>query len=132
MFVRITQEVVLLRTRFPDAEFREVGNWVHIPGYKLPNGWGRDDVGLSFRFPESGYPQNPFYGFYLPSNLQFKGKQPEGNYTHTAPAQPPFQGGPWALFSGNPDPWAPAIEIGEGSNILSWLHSIGERLREGS
>jgi hypothetical protein len=129
---RIDQEVALLRTRFPDAEYRQEGGWVRIPAFNLPQGWGKEEVELIFKFPDSGYPQNPFYGFYLPSSLQFNGQQPQGNYTHVAPAQPPFKGESRAFFSGNPEPWTPAIVIGDGSNILSWIHGIGERLREGA
>jgi len=132
METRIAQELDLLRTRYPEAEYRPQGFWVRIPKFKLPPGWSRDEIDLVIKFPDGGgFPQNPFYGFYVPSDLRFNGQQPNGNYTNVAPAQPPFEGGPWAIFSGNPDPWTPKPLIEEGSNILSWIHGITERLREG-
>lgn len=127
---RIAEEVALMRTRYPELEYLQLGHWVRIPRFRLPAGWGRPEISLAFQFPPSGYPQNPFYGFYVPTGLRFGSAVPR-NFTDPAPAQPPFRDLIWAMFSGNPEPWNPSPQIQSGTNGLSWLHSIYARLEEG-
>lgn len=127
---RIADEVQLLMARFPSHEFRAEGYWVLLPSVSLVEGWNEKVINLAFQFPASGYPQNPFYGFYVPTGLRFNDELPT-NFTDPAAAQPPFPGKTWAFFSGNPDPWAPNVDLLAGSNVLSWIVSINERLREG-
>lgn len=127
---RIAAEVQLLVARYPGHEFRPDGCWVLLPSVSLIEGWNESVTDLAFQFPASGYPQNPFYGFYVPTGLRFNSQLPT-NFTDPAAAQPPFPGKTWAFFSGNPDPWSPDVDILAGSNVLSWIVSINERLREG-
>jgi hypothetical protein len=126
---RILREVELMRNRYPDLHYEASGYWIRLPSFKLPTGWGSEDIALAFQFPAAGYPQNPFYGFYAPSGIRYRNEKPL-NFTDPAPGRPPFPGA-WAFFSGNPDPWSPASEIACGSNALSWLHSIYERFTQG-
>lgn len=125
----MSEEVALMRTRFPDLEYVEAGHWVRIPVFRLPDGWGRNEIPLVFQFPASNFPQAPFYGFYVPSGLRFRTTVPK-NFTDPAAAAPPFARA-WAFFSGNPDPWNPSLQIEKGSNGLTWLHSIYARFQEG-
>jgi hypothetical protein len=126
---RITAELEQLRAHYPDLEFVSQGLWVRILSLALPNGWDRERIDVAFQFPPNGYPQIPFYGFYVPTGLRFRGVLPQ-NFVDIAPAQPPFSGR-WAFFSGNPEPWTPALQIDGGSNARSWIHSIHQRLQQG-
>jgi hypothetical protein len=126
---RINEEVALMRARYPDLEHFGSGNWVRIPGFRLPGGWSRAEISLVFQFPTSNFPQAAFYGFYVPSGLRFGTAIPK-NFTDPSPAHPPLAGA-WAFFSGHPDPWNPSPQIEKGSNGLSWLHSIYARFLQG-
>lgn len=127
---RIQAEVHLLVARVPGHEILEEGLWVRIPPIELTEGWLYESIPIAFQFPPSGYPQSPFYGFYVPTGLRFNGEAPT-NFTDPAPAQPPFPGVSWAFFSGNPEPWNPSADLLAGSNVLTWICSIQQRLREG-
>lgn len=127
---RLEEEYRLLLNRYPSAQHRAEGRWFLVPDYVLPEGWNRDQTDLAFQLPD-GYPQTPPYGFYVPSGLRFRGTMP-GNFTDPAAASPPLGSGPWAFFSGNPDIWAPAVAIEEGSNVVTWVTAIGVRLKEGA
>ena len=126
---RIKDEVQLARTLYPSLEYVDAGYWVRIPAFKLPEGWSQRQTQLAFQFPQSGYPQTAFYGFYVPTGMRFNGATPI-NFTDPSPARLPF-GGVWAFFSGNPEPWMPVPSIDDGSNVLSWLRSIWQRFQQG-
>ena len=130
MSERISKEIELLRTHFPNLDYVEAGMWIRIPKIKLPDGWGLTEIPIAFQFPPNGYPQSPFYGFYVPTGLRFNGTMPT-NFTDPAPGQPPFGGTTWAFFSGNPELWSPQIEIEQGTNAYTWVQSIADRFREG-
>lgn len=127
---RLEEEYRLLLQRYPSAEFQEAGRWFLVHDYPLPDGWNRDKIDLAFQLPD-GYPQTVPYGFYVPSGLRF-GEALPGNFTDPTPACPSIGSGVWAFFSGNPDAWSPAVEASEGSNVVTWVTAIGERLREGA
>lgn len=129
MIARVREEVELLRTRFPALVFREDGYWIRLPTIELPDVWNISSIDIIFQFPPAGYPENPFYGFFVPSGLRINGAMPQ-NFTDPAPAQPPFDDTKWAFFSGNPDPWDPRAEIHAGSNAVTWMQSIFDRFRE--
>ena len=128
MTSRIEGELKLLRTRFVELLFVEDGNWVRLPKIRLPDGWSFSPVDILFQFP-AGYPENPFYGFYVPTGLRINDTVPQ-NFTDPAPAQPPFPDMTWAFLSGNPDPWQPKPEIQAGSNVMTWTNSILDRFRQ--
>jgi hypothetical protein len=126
---RLEEEYNLLLKRFPKAQYHADGRWFLVPDYPLPEGWGLDTITLVFQLPD-GYPQTLPYGFYVPSGLRFRGNLP-GNFTDLAGAVPPVGTGSWGFFSGNPETWAPSTTVSEGSNVVAWIHAIGERLKEG-
>jgi hypothetical protein len=127
---RIDQEVGLLKTRFPDLEFRPDGQWVRIPRYSLPSGWNLSTTQLAFPIPIE-YPSGPPYGIYVPTGIRFGGQLP-GNYSDQAPAQPPF-GGAWGIFSWTTQDgaWHVTADITKGSNLLNWVIGFQRRFEEG-
>ncbi len=127
---RIEQELALLRSRFPDLEYKEEGRWVRIPSYPVPEGWNRSATGVAFQIPP-GHPGSPPYGIYVPGGLMFKGERPN-NYTEPASNQPPF-GGTWGVFSWAPQDgqWRATADLVTGSNLLNWVLGFADRFREG-
>jgi len=127
---RIQQELVILRSRWPDLEYRDEGQWVRIPSYTLPQGWNRSATDAAFQIPVA-YPGTPPDGFYIPVGLLFGGVRPE-NYTEPAPTQPPFSG-TWGVFSWHlgDGQWFPKADPMSGSNLLNWVIGFAERFRLG-
>jgi hypothetical protein len=127
---RIEKELVLLRQRYPNLEYRQEGQWVRIPSYLLPAGWDRPSTDVAFQIPV-GYPGTPPYGIYTPQRSLFNKVQPE-NYQQ-AQQQPPLGGGPWWVFSWQPQDgqWRPTADIVSGSNLLNWVLGFSDRFREG-
>lgn len=127
---RIEQELVLLRGRWPDLDYRPDGQWIRIPGYPLPSGWNRTTTDVAFQVHVS-HPGTPPYGIYVPAGLSFNGQRPD-NYTEPAPTQPPF-GGVWGIFSWAPaeGDWRPTANPATGSNLLNWAVGFATRFREG-
>ncbi len=52
---RMNDELDLLKTRYPDVEYRPDGQWARIPSYPLPPGWNFTETQLAFQIP----PQYP-------------------------------------------------------------------------
>jgi len=127
---RIDDELVLLRSRFADTEYRPEGRWVRIPIWNLPAGWSSLSIPLVFLIPVE-YPGAPPYGIYVPSGMRFNGNVPN-NYTDTAPTQPPF-GGTWGIFSWTTQDgvWHAAADLSKGSNLLNWVLGSQRRFEEG-
>jgi hypothetical protein len=127
---RIDKELALLRSRFPEVEYKQEGQWFRIPSYPLPEGWNRSATDVAFQIPQ-GYPGAQPYGFYVLSGLLFQEARPD-NYTEPAPAQPPFPG-PWGMFSWSPVPgqWRATADLSTGSNLLNWAMGFADRFRLG-
>lgn len=127
---RISQELALVRRRFPDLEYKEEGRWVRIPAYPLPEGWDRPSTDVAFQIPVE-YPGTPPYGIYTPAGLTYKGVRPD-NYSEPAPTQPPFPG-TWGIFSwmALEGQWRRTTDLVTGSNLLNWLMGFADRFREG-
>lgn len=127
---RIDEELMLLRTRFPDIEYVPEGRWVRIPTYHLPGDWSRAATEVAFQI-QAGHPGAPPYGIYVPASLLFRDARPN-NYTEPANNHPPFPG-TWGVFSWQPDDgqWRPAAELTKGSNLLNWVLGFAARFREG-
>ena len=127
---RIGQELVLLRQRFSELEYREEGFWIRIPSYPLPAGWNRSSTEVAFQIP-SAYAGTPPYGIYTPIGLQFNALKPH-NYVEPTSTQPPFEG-TWGIFSWTPESgeWRPTSDLSSGSNLLNWVIGFADRFREG-
>ena len=127
---RIEQELALLRTRYPDLEYRGEGQWVRIPSYPIASGWNRTGSPIAFQIPP-GFPGTPPYSFYVPSGIEYSSARPN-NYVDPAPNQPPLAGGPWGVFSwSHTEDWRPTADLRSGSNLLNWAIGFAQRFREG-
>lgn len=131
---RIAQELALLRRYYPDIEHIEHGgeDWFRLPSYAFPTGWriGQDTVETApvvFKIVAS-YPTGEPYGFATPAGINYNGTPP--NNTGSAVA-PPFAGS-WQHFSWAPDGWTPSADPAKGSNLLAWVRSFAQRLKEGA
>ncbi len=127
MLERLQAELDLMRTRYPDLEYRSEARWVRIPAYPLPPRWNRTQTDIAFQIPAQ-YPGSPPYGFYVPSGLRFDGQTPNNCAENNAP---PF-GGSWMLFSWQPEGnWIPTADLRSGHNLLNWVIGFRQRFQEG-
>lgn len=126
---RIRQELEIVRACYSNLEYREEGHWVRIPSYPAPEGiWNMSEVEVCFQMPEQLPGQAP-YGLYVRPELLLRsgGGRPD-NYTY--PATTPFGDG-WGKFSWQLEPWRPTSDPRTGSNMLNFIWSFAERLRQG-
>jgi hypothetical protein len=128
---RIETELAMLRACWPSLEFVEAGHWLLIPSQRLLDGlWDHAEVEIATQIPPQIPGQAP-YGFYVRPGLLTAAGQAPANYTYPSD-EPPFPGGSWGKFSWTPVCWAPQASATAGDNMVSFMHSIAERLREGS
>lgn len=127
---RIEAELELLRQRYPDLIFEEIGLWVCIPAYPVPVEWSAASIDTCFQIPDA-YPGAAPYGIYVPSGFRYSTGVPS-NYTEPAATQPPFTG-EWGVFSWMPEDgaWKPSAIVSEGSNLLNWVIGFNDRFRGG-
>ncbi|HHJ18513.1 MAG TPA: hypothetical protein ENJ84_01570 [Gammaproteobacteria bacterium] len=128
---RIQQELVLLRTSYPDLQYVPDGQWVFIPRYATDSGWSHSLTDIAFQIPLTGYPATPPYGFHVRSGIRFNNQVPS-NYREPAPSKPPFDGD-WGMFSWQPEAaqWKPKSSIAAGANLLNWVKGFAQRFKEG-
>jgi hypothetical protein len=124
---RLASELELLRTAFPDVEFREEDLWACIPSYAIPpDVWGRATCEVAFRFVLPGQPP---YGFWVRPGLSLVGGAAIQNYTY--PVATAYGDG-WGQFSWGAEEWLPGADVRRGANMLRWAQSIAVRLAEGA
>lgn len=130
MSERIELEVGMLQECWPALEYLEEGRWVRIPQYPLPDGiWNVAEVEVCFQIPEQLPGQAP-YGFYARPELRLRaGNASPQNYQF--PAGTSFGDG-WGKFSWQLEPWRPAADPLAGSNMVNFVRSFSDRLREGA
>lgn len=127
MTERLDQELALLRSVYPDLEWRSDAFWVRIPEYAVPSDlWVPSVVEVACRIPPTAGEQP--YAFYVHPGLSAADSRAITNYTF--PASTCF-GEDWGQFSWAPDAWAPHVEITRGSNMLNFVRSFADRFREG-
>lgn len=126
MIDRICAEIELVRSCYPGLEFREEDFWARIPAYPLPQGWGRESVELAFQVPRDIFGQQP-YGFWLRPPLVAPGGGPPTNTS--GPVATGF-GDDFQQFSWAPEAWRPGPQPRHGSNLLDFVRSFAQRLRE--
>ena len=124
------QELKLLRSRFPNVEYRTEGHWFRIPSYPFPEEWNRTVTDVAFQV-RAGYPGTPPYGIYVQAGILFKDTKPD-NYVEPASNHPPFEG-TWGVFSWTPEDgqWRATNDLVTGSNLLNWVLGFTERFRQG-
>lgn len=124
---RVEQELSLLRAVYPDLEWRPDTFWVRIPAYPIPGGhWNQDAAEIACRIPPT-VGEQPYAFFVRPGLTTVDGREIT-NYTH--PSATVF-GDDWGQFSWAPETWAPHVDITSGSNMLNFVRSFADRLREG-
>ena len=129
MSERVTREVALLIAAYPHLDWRPDELWARIPHYPVPSAiWLAESVELAFQIPAQLPGQAP-YGFWVRPGLALRSGAPINNYSH--PVVTPFGTG-WGQFSWAPDLWEPGPTPKEGTNMLDFVRSFAERLREGS
>jgi hypothetical protein len=126
MSERIDAELELVRSMYPDVEFRAEDLWARIPAYSFPEGWGREHGEVAFRFPRDVFGEEP-YGFWVRPPLLLPGDGAPSN--SSGPVATGFGEG-WQQFSWAPDGWRPAAQVRCGTNMLDWVRSFTRRLKE--
>lgn len=125
---RVDQELALLRTVYPELEWYPESFWIRLPAYTLPDGvWERSEIELAFQMPQNLPGQRP-YGFWVRPNLALANGGSPNNYSYPVTIS---LGERWGQFSWSPISWQPTAEITSGSNMLNFVRSIADRLREG-
>lgn len=129
---RIRQEIELLKKEYPNLEWKTKDEivWIRIPEYRiLKNLWNKDSVSVCFQIPP-GYPGNAPYGFHVEDGLRVKETdQKPDNYEEPAPT--PFDGA-WGKFSWTHDnSWRATTDLNTGANLLNFVRSFQERLKDG-
>lgn len=135
MRTRIEQELALLIKVHPDVKHAEHNgeDWFLLPHYRLPLGWRIGELATEvadvvFKLAPT-YPTSEPYAFMAPAGINFGGQVPGS--TGAAPAGP-FPGS-WLQFSWSPEgTWTPAAQAADGSNVLAWVRSFAQRLKEGA
>jgi hypothetical protein len=124
----VQRELSLLRASHPNLDYREDGHWVRLPRYATPDTlWGLREVQVCFQIPE-GLPGQAPYGFHVQPDLLLRdGTRPE-NYAY--PVTTPFGDG-WGKFSWRLEPWRPAADPVGGTNMVNFVRSFADRLRQG-
>ena len=121
---RVEAEVALVRSKYPELEFRDADGWARLPAYPIPAGWGVESAEVAFQFPE-GLPAQKPYAFWVRPPLFVPGGSWASNSTA---ASTPFGDG-WQQFSWDVD-WIPGAEPELGTNMLDWVRSFARRLAE--
>jgi hypothetical protein len=126
---RVEEELALLRSAYPDLEHLQDGDvhWVRIPSYAVPEGWSEEEVEVAVQIPAS--PGQAPYAFRVRPGLQLVGSGQVNNYTY--PVTTPW-GDDWGQFSWSPVEWVPKMDIRAGANMLNFVRSFADRLREGA
>lgn len=126
MMDRVQAELELIRTRYPELEFRESDFWARIPAYPVAPSWGRESAEVAFQVPRDLFGQHP-YGFWVRPPLVLPGGGQPSNTS--GPVATGFGEG-WQQFSWAPDGWSPGPAPQSGSNLLDFVHSFGRRLED--
>lgn len=125
---RLDDELALLRTAYPDLEYRNVGgaHWVRIPAYAVPEGWSARSAEVAFQIPAQ--PGQAPYAFCVRPPLKLGNGNTPSNYSPSA-ATP--WGNDFAQFSWSPlEAWIPKADIREGANMLNFARSFADRFLE--
>jgi hypothetical protein len=128
---RVEEELALLRQFFPDLEYREEGHWVRLPRFQVPpeGHWKSSEVDVAFQFLP-GYPGRKPYAFHVNPPLELQNGGAISNAT--CPSNEPPWPGTWQKFSWDPTNWNPTTDVRTGSNMLSFVLTFADRLKQGA
>lgn len=107
-------------------------DWMVIPHFRLPSGWGVATAPMMLVFPRQ-YPVTPPIGFYLPAWLQSPNGHFYGAAYHGASSAPTFEDWNWYCCTVNNGSWRPypALHSGDwrrGDNLWTYISLINEVL----
>lgn len=130
MMERIGQELELLRSVFPGLEYSPKARWVRLRQFQVPpeGEWKSVEVEVAFQFPP-GYPGQKPYGFHVSPPLELRSGTAVQNAAISV--EPPW-GGTWQKFSWDVPEWAPSEDVRLGSNMLNYVLTFSDRLRQGA
>jgi hypothetical protein len=128
MTERVREELELIRTRYPDLEYREEDQWARVRAYPVPPDWGAGDtIEVAFRMPANPLGGEQPYGFWVRPALSLNGGSPPTN--SSGPVATGFGHG-WQQFSWAPELWRPNPVLRKGTTMLDFVRSFAERLGE--
>ena len=127
---RLRRDLELVRGRYPEAEFREEGQWVFLPRYRAPNdAWAHQEYAVCFQI-RAGYPDMSPYGINVSPPARGGNGEMPGNYVDNPDPKPPFPGS-WGRFSWEIEGWRASPDLVSGSTLLNYVESIRKRLEQG-
>lgn len=124
---RLDQEIALVQKQYPGVRHGQNYDWVVVEDVPLPDDYNRDTTDVLIVIP-SGYPETPPDNFWVPPGLRLEnGGQPDAfNPNHRT-----HEGEEWDRFSWHEDDgWAPSEDVEEGSNLMTFMSTVEERLKE--
>jgi len=131
MHQRVSEEIELLRKRFPNLQHGDQLDWVLLPELVLPAGrFNKEQTKVLFRIP-AGYPQTGPDNFFVDGDLRLKDGSipPAFNIgSNSASGEAPVADD-WGWFSWHPKDWRPAATIEGADNLLGFIRSINLCLR---
>lgn len=131
MHLRVTEELSVIRKRFPDLEHGDQFDWVVVPVFPLPQGrFNKSATKLLFRIPP-GYPQTGPDNFFVDGDLRLaSGQMPPAfnSGSNSSSGAAPIKG-EWGWFSWHPQGWRPAANISAGDNLEGFIRSVQLCLR---
>ena len=116
----------MIRAWYPDLEFLEAQMAGRIPAYPIPPGWDRKTAELVFQVPPN-YPGQEPYGIWIRPALVLPGGAAP---THSSGPVATAFGNDWQQFSFAPEGWTPGATPQAGSNMLGFIRSFTDRLKE--
>lgn len=132
MRARIEQEYALLKKYYPDTIAHEQGEscWFRIPQFPISGDvWDKTHADICFEAKVS-YPGTAPYSFYVERGLRARGDNNARPKDYEEPAATPFPG-TWGRFSWQHEAWNPTEDLVSGSNLLNFVRSFPDRLKEG-
>ncbi len=128
---RVSDEIEMLRAKYPNLEAGEGPLWVHIPNYPLPSGVYNKEVTRLLYILPVGYPNTGPDNFFVDGDLKLKNDSlPKGLNIgpKSGSGHAPLEGN-WAWFSWHPKSWTPDGTITKGDNLLTFMRGVNACLR---
>jgi hypothetical protein len=122
---RILREARMLAAGYGAANYDDRAfSWIHVPRFRLPEGWNVRESGLLLDLPRQ-YPSLPPDGFYLLKGLRdARGRSPSHYFQDSGSLNPHARRG-WAWYCMHArHGWRATADIVSGHNLLSYLELV--------
>lgn len=129
MTERLQRDIDRLIGRYPEAVYREEGQWIFLPTYIVPAGWDRTEYAVCFQI-RAGYPDISPYGINVSPPPRRADGQAVRDYVENPEPRPPFDG-TWGRFSWEHVGWKATPDLVSGSTLINYVESIRKRFEEG-